>query len=85
MQDNEKTLFFAIARGLNEEEVMKNFDRNLNYILKRLTLALRDAKENDNKFNLFFSARFNRTLFPKLNSNKRICTKIKTFYDSFIY
>ena len=69
-QDNEQALSFAITMGINEQEVIKNFDRNLNYISKRLTVIIMKGTASDNKLNLFFSARGNKKLFPKVAAIK---------------
>lgn len=84
-QDNEQALSFAITMGINEEEVMKNFDRNLNYISKRLTVVIMDGREDDNKLNLFFSALGDKKLFPKVAAIKEYVPLAKHFMiHSFI-
>lgn len=65
-QDNEQAIYYAFKLGIKSDEVLKNLQRNLDYISKRILMYCYEQKSNPNKFCLIFSAYGYRKLFPKI-------------------
>lgn len=62
-QDNEQTIYNAIALGINTKEIIFHLNRNLNYISKQINFIY----YNDNKsIKIIFTVIGYKKLFPKL-------------------
>lgn len=61
--DNEIAIFNAVVLDLNRKEVMQHFDRNLNYVSKRIGTMMYFDKES---LAIIFTVGGFRKLFPKL-------------------
>ena len=67
-QDNEQALKNAFFLGINSEEVLFHFTRNLNYVSKRIGFVIKTQTQNkeDDRYLIIFTAGGYRKLFPKL-------------------
>lgn len=65
-QDNEKIIFYAVKLGINTDEVMRYFDKNLDNVSKRIDCFFLENFSESQKYQIIFSAYGYKKLFPKL-------------------
>ena len=78
-QDNEQALKNAFFLGINSEEVLFHFTRNLNYVSKRIGFVIKRPSDDSDKSLIVFTGGGYRKLFPKLIALEDQAPKLELF------
>ena len=78
-QDNEQALKNAFFLGINSEEVLFHFTRNLNYVSKRIGFVIKRPSDDSDKSLIVFTGGGYRKLFPKLIALEEQAPKLQRF------
>ncbi|WP_026979087.1 hypothetical protein [Flavobacterium tegetincola] len=78
-QDNEQALKNAFFLGINREEVLFHFNRNLNYVSTRIGFVIKRTSDDNDKSLIIFTGAGYRKLFPKLIALEEQAPKLELF------